>query len=99
MNTTSLNATIDARELLLLILLVKILAAASIASILARSSYFRRLLFSAEKQLSDQFLFGLVLGVTLMFGVLLRVLLNYQPPDLGLEGAILAGVLAGPWPD
>ncbi|MSO19036.1 MAG: sensor histidine kinase [Acidobacteria bacterium] len=96
MNTTSLNATIDARDLLLLILLVKILAAAAIASILARSSYFRRLLFSTSKQLSDQFIFGLVLGVPLMFGVLLRVLLNYQPPDLGLEGAILAGVLAGP---
>lgn len=86
----------NTREILLLILLVKILAAASIASILARSGYFRRLLFSTERQLSDQLVFGLALGVPLMFGVLLRVLLNYQPPDLGMEGAILAGVLGGP---
>lgn len=91
-----MNTAVDTRELLLLILLVKILAAAAIASILARSGYFRRLLFSPDKQLQDQFLFGLVLGVPLMFGVLLRVILGYQPPDLGLEGAMLAGVLGGP---
>jgi two-component system LytT family sensor kinase len=83
------------QQILLLILLVKILAAASIASILARSSYFRQLLFSPLKQLADQFVLGLALGVPLMFGVLLRVLLNYQPPDLSMEGAILAGVLGG----
>jgi two-component system, LytTR family, sensor kinase len=86
----------NGRELLLLVLLVKILAAASIASILARSSSFRRLLFMPDKQLADQFLLGLVLGLPLMFGVLIRVLLNYEPPDLSLEGAILAGVLGGP---
>ena len=44
----------NARELLLLVLLVKILAAASIASILARSTYFRRLLFRSSKTLQQQ---------------------------------------------
>lgn len=92
----AVSGSANGRELLLLILLVKILAAASIASILARSVNFRRLLFLPHKLLSDQLLLGVVLGMPLMFGVLLRILLNYQPPDLSLEGAILAGVLGGP---
>ena len=88
--------SLTARELVLLILLVKILAAASIASILARFAYFKRLLFLSEKRLKDQLIFGLLVGIPLLFGVALRVILKYQPPDLGLEGAALAGVLCGP---
>ncbi|MBI4465663.1 MAG: histidine kinase [Acidobacteria bacterium] len=84
------------RELLLLILLVKILAAASIASILARFGPFRKLLFLEEKTLHQQLSFGLWVGLPLLCGAGLRVVLKYQPPDLGLEGAVLAGVLGGP---
>lgn len=86
----------NARELLLLVLLVKILAVASIASILARSAYFKRLLFKPEKNLQDQLIFGLLLGIPLFFGAALRVILKYQAPELSLEGAALAGVLCGP---
>ncbi len=86
----------NARELLLLVLLVKILAAASIASILARSAYFKRLLFKPEKNLQDQLIFGLLLGIPLFTGAALRVILKYQAPELSLEGAALAGVLCGP---
>ncbi len=88
--------TTNPQQIILLILLVKILAAASIASILARSGFFRKILFQPDKTRQDQFLFGLLLGVPLLFGVTLRVILGYEPPDLGLEGAVLAGVLAGP---
>ena len=87
----------NARELLLLVLLVKILAAASLASILARSAYFKQLLFRPEKDLRDELLFGILLGIPLLTGAALRVILNYQAPELSLEGAILAGVLCGPW--
>lgn len=83
------------RELLLLVLLVKILAAASMASILARSGRFRQLLFAPEKNLQDRLLFGVLLGMPLLFGTALRVIFRFQAPDLGLEGAILAGVLGG----
>ena len=87
--------TTTARELILLVLLVKILAAASIASIMARSGYFKKLLFLPEKNLSERLQFGIVLGVPLLFGAALRIILQYQAPDLGLEGAVLAGVLGG----
>jgi two-component system, LytTR family, sensor kinase len=83
------------RELILLVLLVKILAAAAIASIMARFGQFKDLLFRPNRNIQDRFLFGFVLGVTLLFGASLRVILQYQAPDLGMEGAILAGVLGG----
>ncbi|MBI4461034.1 MAG: hypothetical protein HY648_13385, partial [Acidobacteria bacterium] len=80
----------SARELLLLVLLVKILAAASIASILGRFPSFKQLLFRPEESLREQFIFGFVLGAALFVGVALRVVLRFQAPDLGLEGAVLA---------
>ncbi|MBI4480506.1 MAG: sensor histidine kinase [Acidobacteria bacterium] len=83
------------RELILLVLLVKILAAASIASIMARFAYFKKLLFIPNKNLQERLQFGIVLGIPLMFGAALRIILQYQAPDLGMEGAILAGVLGG----
>ena len=85
----------SARELLLLVLLVKILVAASIASILARFEFFKRLVFLSEKTLRDRVVFGVVLGVALLFGVTLRVIFQFPAPDLSLEGAALAGVLGG----
>ena len=85
----------SARELLLLVLLVKILAAASIASILGRSASFKQLLFLQEKSVRERLVFGFVLGVALLFGVTLRVIFRFQALDLSLEGAVLAGVLGG----
>jgi two-component system LytT family sensor kinase len=85
----------NARELILFVLLVKILAAASIASVMARSAYVKKLLFQADKTLQERFTFGMMLGLPLMLGTALRVILQYQAPDLGLEGAVLAGVLGG----
>jgi two-component system LytT family sensor kinase len=88
--------TTTARELILLVLLLKILAAAAIASIMARFAHFKDLLFLPDKNLQQRLQFGVVLGVPLMFGAALRIILQYQAPDLGMEGAILAGVLGGP---
>ena len=88
--------TTTARELILLVLLLKILAAAAIASIMARFAHFKNLLFLQDKDLRQRLQFGVVLGVPLMFGAALRIILQYQAPDLGVEGAILAGVLGGP---
>ena len=85
----------NTREFLLLILLIKILVAASIASILARSSYFKDLLFKPQKSFRDHLIFGFLLGFPLVIGGSLRVILQYQALDLSLEGAVLAGVLCG----
>jgi len=87
--------TTNARELILFVLLVRMLAAASIASIMARSAYFKKLLFLADKTLQQRLAFGVVLGLPLLLGTALRVILQFQAPDLGLEGAVLAGVLGG----
>jgi two-component system LytT family sensor kinase len=83
------------QELLLLVLLVKILAAAAIASITARFGFFKKLLFQGRRTAQESLLFGVVLGIPLLVGAALRVTLRYQAPDLGLEGAVLAGVLGG----
>jgi two-component system, LytTR family, sensor kinase len=87
--------TTTARELILLVLLLKILGAASIASIMARSGEFRRLLFLPDKTIQERLQFGVILGIPLLFGCALRIVLQYQAPDLGMEGALLAGVLGG----
>ena len=88
--------TTTTRELILLVLLVKILAAASIASVMARSAFFKKVLFQSDKALQERLQFGLLVGVPLLFGAALRVILQYQAPDLGMEGALLAGALGGP---
>ena len=84
-----------ARELLLLVLLVKMLAAASMASLLGRFPSFKRLLFEGDTGIRSQFYFGLALGTALFIGTSLRVALRFQAPDLGVEGTVLAGVLFG----
>ena len=88
--------TTTPQELILLVLLVKILAAAAIASIMARFGFFKRLLFQTQRTVQERLVFGLVLGIPLLVGAALRIFLGYQAPDLGLEGAVLAGVLGGP---
>ncbi len=42
-------------------------------------------------------MFALAIGVPLMAGVTARLLLNYNAADLTLEGAFLAGLIAGPY--
>ena len=42
-------------------------------------------------------MFALGLAVPFMVGVAARILLNYDAADLTLEGAFLAGLIAGPY--
>ena len=42
-------------------------------------------------------MFALAIGLPLMAGVTARLLLNYNAADLTLEGAFLAGLIAGPY--
>jgi two-component system, LytTR family, sensor kinase len=83
------------RELILLGLLLKILGAAAIASIMARSGEFRKLLLEPHKNLQERLRFGVVLGIPLLCTAALRIILQYQSVDLGMEGALLAGVIGG----
>src|SRR3984885_2807481 len=81
----------------LVILLVKLAVAASLASILTRSGRFQRMLMREERTLAQRVQMALVCAAIFGTGVLARVLnpVAYQALDLGLEGSIVMGMLGG----
>jgi two-component system LytT family sensor kinase len=81
----------------LVILLVKLAVAASLASILTRSGRFQRMLMREERTLVQRVQMALVCALIFGTGVLARVLNPeaYQALDLGLEGSIVMGMLGG----
>src|SRR5688572_1844235 len=70
---------------------------AVLATMLARYRHFRHILIFERRGWVDRLVFTLSLGVPLMAGVAVRRILNYQAADLTLEGAFLAGLIAGPY--
>lgn len=77
-------------------LLIKLAVAASLASILARSGMFKRMLLREERTLMQRL--QLAFGFAIIFGagVATRVITtSYKAVDLGLEGCFLAGILGG----
>jgi two-component system LytT family sensor kinase len=87
--------TIESQQQSLVILLVRVGVAAALASILVRFESFKKLLFqprrTARQGLQLAGFFAVMFGV----GMAVRVLLHYKAPDIGLEGALLAGLLGG----
>jgi two-component system LytT family sensor kinase len=84
-------------NLILITLLVKLGVAASVASVLARVSTFRRLFF-AERRTPAQTL-GLLAFflVPLTLGVWIRIIVpNFLAADISFETVILLGLLVGP---
>ena len=81
----------------LVVLLMKLAVSAALASILGRSSAFLRMLLREERTVNQRLQMAFGFAVIFGGGVGLRVLTNnnYQALDLGLEGALLAGVLGG----
>ena len=80
----------------LLILFIKIAVSASLASVLLRSGQFQRMLMREERTLMQRV--EMALGGALIFGtsVAVRILTNsYQAVDLGLEGALVFGMMGG----
>jgi two-component system, LytTR family, sensor kinase len=77
-------------------LFIKLAVAASLASILARSSLFKRMLHREERTLFQRL--QLAFGFATIFGtgVAVRAITTiYKAVDLGLEGSLLAGILGG----
>ncbi len=68
---------------------------AALATMLARYRRFRHILIFEQRNWPYRLVFALGLGVPLTAGVAARILLNYDAADLMLEGAFLAGLLAG----
>jgi two-component system LytT family sensor kinase len=84
-------------EQLLVILLVKLAVAASLASILTRSQRFQRMLLREERTLAQRVQMAVVCAAIFGSGVLARVLTHndYAAVDLGLEGSLVMGMLGG----
>jgi two-component system LytT family sensor kinase len=84
-------------EQLLLTTLVKLAGMAVLATMVARYRRFRHLLIFERRGWLDRLVFTLAVGIPLMAGVTFRLLLDYKAADLTLEGAFLAGLIAGPY--
>ena len=88
---------LSADQLLLTTLTVKLAVMAVLATMLVRFRQFRHILIFERRNWSDRLIFALAIGLPLMAGVTARLLLNYNAADLTLEGAFLAGLIAGPY--
>ena len=82
---------------LLTTLVVKLAAMAALATMLVRYRRFRHILIFERRDWPDRLFFILFFGAPLASGVVARLLLNYGAADLTLEGAYLAGLIAGPY--
>src|ERR671919_1583878 len=88
---------LTADQFLLTTLVVKMTSGTALATILGRYHRFRHILISERRAWPERLLFAFSLGIPLAAGVASRVLLNYDAADLTLEGAFLAGLIAGPY--
>jgi two-component system LytT family sensor kinase len=88
---------LSADQFLLTTLVVKLAVMAALATMLARYRRFRHILIFEQRNWPDRLVFALGLAVPLTTGVVARLLLSYDAADLTLEGAFLAGLIAGPY--
>src|SRR3954454_19395261 len=88
---------LSVEQVLLTTLLVKVAVVTALATMLVRYRRFRHILIFERRDWPDRLVFALALGVPLASGVAARLLLNYYAADLSLEGAFLAGLIAGPY--
>ncbi|MCM3879612.1 MAG: histidine kinase [Vicinamibacterales bacterium] len=88
---------LSAEQVLLTTLVTKITIVAAVATILVRYRRFRHILISERRAWPDRLTFALSVGIPLAAGVAARLLLGYKAADLTLEGAFLAGLIAGPY--
>jgi two-component system LytT family sensor kinase len=84
-------------EQYLVILFVKLAVSTALASILARPTAVQRMLLLEERTLGQRMRLSLAFAVVFGTGAAIRILSrnNYQAVDIGLEGSILAGLVAG----
>jgi two-component system LytT family sensor kinase len=88
---------LGSEQVLLTTLVVKLAVMAALATMLVRYRRFRHILIFERRDWPDRFVFVLALGIPLTAGVVSRLLLGYKAADLTLEGAFLAGLIAGPY--
>jgi two-component system LytT family sensor kinase len=84
-------------QFVLITLIVKLAVAATLATMLVRFRWFRRILLTEKRDWPERLVFAAGLGVPLTAGVAARLLLHYDAADLTLAGSFLAGLIAGPY--
>jgi two-component system LytT family sensor kinase len=89
--------SLSAEQYLLITLIVKLAVAATLAIMLVRFRWFRRILLTEKRDWPERLVFAVGLGIPLTAGVGVRLLLGFSPSDLTLSGAYLAGLVAGPY--
>ena len=93
----SQEASIPPGHLLIYTLLAKLAVAATLATMLARFRWFRRILLTERRDWPERLTFAAGWGFPLVAGVASRLLLHYNAADLTLSGSFLAGLIAGPY--
>jgi two-component system LytT family sensor kinase len=88
---------LSAEQFLWTTLVFKVTVVAAMATILVRYHRFRHILISERRAWPERMTFALSVGLPLTVGVTSRLLLGYKAADLTLEGAFLAGLIAGPY--
>lgn len=76
-------------------LFVKVGIIAVVAAVLVRSARFKQLIFRDLRSVRENLELGVYLGFPVGVSTLLRAAFRYNLPDVGLEGALVAGVLGG----
>ena len=84
-----------AENTILIQLLVKIAVIASLASLLLRWSFAKRMLLRERRTFQQRMELGLLFGTVFAAGTVVRIVLKYNAADLGLEGAFVAGLVGG----
>jgi two-component system LytT family sensor kinase len=91
--------TAKASNLIWITLLVELGVAAAVASSLARSTAFKRLLLLKHRNTRETLHLLAWICIPLMLGVLVRVRVpNFLAADLSFEAIAILGLLLGPWP-
>src|SRR5436190_9918207 len=80
-----------------LIILFNLALAATLATMLVRFKFFRRILVSERRDWRARLTLAAGLGIPLTAGVLARVWLHYDAADLAISGSLLAGLIGGPY--
>lgn len=86
-----------AQQVLLTTLLVKLAVVATLSTMLARFSQFRRILLTEQRAWRERLVFAFSFGIPLVGGVIARLALGYDAADFSLAGPFLAGLIAGPY--
>ena len=91
------DTALSAEYFLLTTLIVQVAVAAVLSTMLVRFTFFRRILLTEKRDWPERLVFAASIGIPLTAGVAIRLLLKFQPSDLTLPGAFLAGLIAGPY--